>query len=282
MFNIKRFGQVILRDLQSNRKSYVHLFLGFYIAYAALLGAIFYTPSSRGLPPGIEDVAWLMLMNSVRDGITVVSLGLGALSLSRTFSHLATKQQRISYLMLPATNLEKYLSRLVIHIPLALMAAVVALVMADLTRMAVMPMMGHSYGSVLPPLWESLCSWAVNHWEQMSITTYEYDDFIISGTWFALTTEGTVLALTGYWILISALFRRRAGLYGVFIFIGLCIAVGYWYQYGDGYFGLGRRTEFEGLMPLWAVLSFTIAIIETGLSYRLFTRIKVISPKTFR
>lgn len=59
--------------------------------------------------------------------------------LSTSFAGISTKQQRISALMLPATNMEKYLTGILSAIVRTFLFMTVGVVLADLTRMAIMP-----------------------------------------------------------------------------------------------------------------------------------------------
>ena len=72
--------------------------------------------------------------------------------LSTSFAGISTKQQRISALMLPATNMEKYLTGILSAIVRTFLFMTVGVVLADLTRMAIMPFFDVTMGSLLPSI----------------------------------------------------------------------------------------------------------------------------------
>lgn len=54
---------------------------------------------------------------------------------SMVFRNMRTKQQRIAYMMLPASNMEKYVTRVVMVVLGGLLMSVVSFVLADQLQM---------------------------------------------------------------------------------------------------------------------------------------------------
>lgn len=112
-FDIHRFGWVLRTDLIQNRKFYLSMLLGGLIAMVCgQLGPV-YVLIKMGHAESIDierhasDLLFTFL---------VVYFIFTTYSVANTFRCLSTKEERINYFMLPASNLEKYLSRILIHV----------------------------------------------------------------------------------------------------------------------------------------------------------------------
>ncbi|GAY30458.1 hypothetical protein, partial [Prevotella sp. MGM2] len=116
-FNIHRFGHLLRADIITNRKQHISAFLSVFSLSLLLLFFSYYKPSLYGweiVAPSRELAADILSSRANRFFMMMFPLFM-TYNLSMTFSHLLTKQQRISYIMLPASPLEKFLSRLLQH-----------------------------------------------------------------------------------------------------------------------------------------------------------------------
>lgn len=276
-FEFKRFGRVLRRDILENRTKTLRAFASLYLANLAVIGFNLYGPSRDGLNgfmPG-SDFAEKMLLSKVAAFVLMLFAFVFYFSVSQTFSNLRTKQMRIASLMLPATNLEKYLSRLLQSTLGYAVAFFAAFVLADLTRMLLFPLLGHSFGSLVPYLTESLFNgfpWTVS---QLNET-----DYGIVGWWWLALGVSYVLWLLSYYLLGSAVFRRRAFLYSLLVLIGAFIAFGLGVDFIHHTMNLRIRFTAHAV-PYVACVLTALACFNVWLSYRLFKRIQVIPRKLF-
>ena len=136
-FSLSRFGMVLKRDLMENRKRYLGVFFIMFIAFLA------YQLTD------MKDIIELSLIRTYEQGDYMASLATDCLpcfygvlvlalmcaAADMTAAPLRSKTIATSYLMMPASNLEKFLSRTFINTVLVIIMAYVALFCADLVRM---------------------------------------------------------------------------------------------------------------------------------------------------
>ena len=109
-FNIHRFGHLLRADIITNRKQHISAFLSVFSLSLLLLFFSYYKPSLYGweiVAPSRELAADILSSRANRFFMMMFPLFM-TYNLSMTFSHLLTKQQRISYIMLPASPLENF------------------------------------------------------------------------------------------------------------------------------------------------------------------------------
>ena len=140
-FSFSRFGMVLKRDLVENRKRYIGVFFVMFIPFLAYQ------------LQDMQDIIELSLIRTYEQGDYMASLATdlipcfyGILSLAlmcaasdMTSVPMGSKQQATNYMMMPATNLEKFLSRIFINTVMVIVMAYVALLCADLVRMLFVP-----------------------------------------------------------------------------------------------------------------------------------------------
>lgn len=277
-FEFKRFGRVLSRDIQENRTKNLRAFFSLYVANLAIIGFNFYTPSRYGLPDMDKALGESLLLGKTNGVITMFFFFLFYFVLSQTFSNFRTKQLRISNLMLPATNLEKYLSRVVQSTFVYAVAFCVAFVLADLTRMMLFPLWGHSFGSLVPNMWQGVCD-LFSYWC--------YADFgrSLGGTtvgWFVVFGIAFYLWSFSCYLLGGAFFRKRAFLYTILLLVGSGILLGLAVDFGRNTLGIHFVIVKGTAMPLLACLFGVLTCLNVWLSYRLFKRMQVIPRKILR
>nr|CRY94992.1 hypothetical protein [uncultured prokaryote] len=152
-FNMKRFGQVLKLDIYQNSRTYLNMAAGCFIAHLLSQLACFYVAKLNLAVTVYSALAQEHNQHSAMTAslvvcclITFFSFLLGA---SLLWNNLGTKEQRITYLMLPATNLEKYLSRLLLCTVGMLGINAVAFFAADVLRMLAY-VNGHELDSAKP------------------------------------------------------------------------------------------------------------------------------------
>lgn len=260
-FDFRRFTMLLGHELAGNWRRHLREFLVFYVVFLACIGSVFYAPSRYGIGPDVVK-HWTFphetaMFESAVMAVSIAFYVLLVYGVSLTFSHLYTKQQRIAWLMLPATNLEKFLARVLVYSVLWSVALLVALVLADVTRMLVFPLFGHGYSSLLPEL--------ESRWRAYA------EDFFDSGLGFQVQIVFSyVTLLTG-----SALFRRYAlvkTVFGLFLASLLLLLIADMSQFG-------RFLFLDKVM----MLVWNVVLIAGGLwlSWRQVSRMQVIPRHNF-
>ena len=137
-FDLKRFALLIKRDLMQDWRKYA-------LQATALLGImlafpLFYTYTQYdGLR--LRNVEINYFLNNLNHNYviqaTILFIFAFLIYASTTMNPISSKRKRIDYLLLPCSSLEKYLSRIVIHILGFVVVFFVCLFVADLIRMTI-------------------------------------------------------------------------------------------------------------------------------------------------
>ena len=149
-FDFGRFGHVLRLDVQQNRRRYLKYLAICYLACLIAEFILFYKPSRYGS----DFVA--VTINSAANSFILIQFWMMLAGASTLFENLKTKGGRQAELTLPATNAEKFLSRYLLSTVGFLALFLTGFVAADLTRMAVVPLLGHSLPSTVPAFFETL------------------------------------------------------------------------------------------------------------------------------
>ena len=143
-FSFSRFGRVLKRDLVENRKRYL---TALFIFFVALLG--FQLAQVNDYLLHSSRIEGIDFFNNYIDTVTIFFYFVLALALCCAVSEISfvmkTKGKAMNYLMLPATNLEKFLSRVLIAIVAVFIMAFVALFLSDVMRMLILPAFDDEY-----------------------------------------------------------------------------------------------------------------------------------------
>ena len=159
-FSFSRFAAVLKCDLMENWMRYVGVFCILFFANLAFqlvdLNDVVELYTLRALP--VEDYMGKLANDCVPLFYGVLALSLMCAAADMTAVPFKTKGRALNYLMIPATKLEKFLSRTFINVVLVLVMAYVALFLADLARMlcAAASNMDGFYGFTIPTVWSEL------------------------------------------------------------------------------------------------------------------------------
>lgn len=200
---------------------------------------------------------------------------------SMMFRNMQTRQQRIAYMMLPASNAEKYVCRVVLVVLGGIFMSAVSFVVADLLQQLFMHLifgrshMG-SYAVTLVTTLSDIASRGVRAFDELGPTFSSYvtqaglrdifagtsvnpDPFILF--YYCL---GDLFDLSVF-IFIGTLFRRHGWLFACVIYSLLKALI--YLILPESYFWLSMSVMLAGMVVL------------TWLSFRLFTRMQVINNK---
>lgn len=140
-FSFRRFGHVLRWTLAYQMRQLLTLFFVAVVVFAALEMSIFIQAyyDYLYLKPGLKEA---VVSGALRSAASIGAL-VGAVMLcvgaAFAFYHLHRKNEGRRLLMLPATNLEKFLARWVVYVPVLFVLFIAAFVLGDLLRMAIWP-----------------------------------------------------------------------------------------------------------------------------------------------
>lgn len=287
-FSMTRVQHIMRRDLIENWKSNLYGLLGIFAAcFFPMLG--FLWSAERWTEEGYPEVYSFERFCGNMLGIIgmVVSVAMIYYA-SRIMKCMDNKEKRISYLLLPATELEKFFSRaLFVTVGTALMI-LVALLALELTHYLLLPLFDLPAVYSQPMLVEVFSMrWAhasvdatgepVYSWWLMQLLVWifclwNHSLFILGGSfWYKhpfLKTIGACLAVT---ILGGILFANLAE-------GGFLVRFSDWMQehYQD------TPQTVNGLLTIISVVFLLFTVFNWWLSYRLFTRSEVVKRKLWR
>lgn len=287
-FSMTRVQHIMRRDLIENWKSNLYGLLGIFAAcFFPMLG--FLWSAERWTEEGYPEVYSFERFCGNMLGIIgmVVSVAMIYYA-SRIMKCMDNKEKRISYLLLPATKLEKFFSRaLFVTVGTALMI-LVALLALELTHYLLLPLFDLPAVYSQPMLVEVFSMrWAhasvdatgepVYSWWLMQLLVWifclwNHSLFILGGSfWYKhpfLKTIGACLAAT---ILGGILFANLAE-------GGFLVRFSDWMQehYQD------TPQTVNGLLTIISIVFLLFTVFNWWLSYRLFTRSEVVKRKLWR
>lgn len=288
-FSMVRVRNIMRRDLMENWKSNLYGLLGIFAAFFfPMLGLLW------SAEDGVETVypevySFYRFCGNMLGVIGMVVSFAMLFYASRIMKCMDSKEKRISYLLLPATKLEKFFSRAVFVTIGTLLMVLVALLALELTHYLLLPLFGlpaiYSQSilvEVFSLKWathasvdatgEPVYSWWLMQLLGWIFCLWNHSLFILGGSfWYKhpfLKTIGTCLAVT---ILGGILFASLAE-------GGALIRLSEWIQehFQD-------TPQFaDGVLAIITTFFFLLTLFNWWLSYRLFTRSQVIKRKLWR
>jgi|GEM_PF-358244 len=273
-FNINRFWQVLKWTVISEKKSIITAFIAFTVAFLAiqLFSCFTIFDINRSLGPAATMAG---------TGTCAAILGfMAAYYASGILGNARTTQQRTTALMLPASNLEKFIARIIYCCIGMLIVLYLAALAATGLRMFLELIAGHDqitaelgilFGYVSP---------------------YGYDEQIENGISFGpLFPTAITLWSTSLYVLGGAFFRKRPFVWtNVVLFAGGLLLFSIVFYVATL---IGEEELLHMLDPIvknmtaeaffnWvSVFLFAFTALNVWLSYRLFSRLQVVQHKWF-
>lgn len=269
IFDIKRLGLLMRWDLLTFWKGYTFSTLACIIAYS--LYSLIYLNNLKGVvmldgtPVGTQNQ--YLSKESVFFGLLCFIVFY--VMASCIFSNLRTKTYRENFLMLPASNKEKYMARLLLMVFLSLIELCIILFATDAIQLA--------FSYIINPEFHVSISWPVlksifgstlfTRWEEQDAIFYSF--FIFAHSF--CTLGGTF-------------YRKMAPLFTFATGLVLFLALGYlenWMAHTGFLNFLTPYTEGHNYIFTTVLCIFFLAIsaFNYWASYKIFSRMQVISNK---
>lgn len=153
-FSFSRLGAVLKCDFVEHRWNNIAAFFIFFAAFLASQLSNMNSIIGTGLRHSIQPDQYMpsLAANFVPFFYGVLSLALMCAAADMCGVPLKTKGRGLNYLMMPATNMEKFVARALVNTILLIVMAFAALLLADLVRMLFVPLfeVKEFYGFTLP------------------------------------------------------------------------------------------------------------------------------------
>ncbi len=159
-FSFARLGAVLKSDFVEHRWSniaaFFTLFVAFLVCQFTQMNEIIELSHIRSITP--EQYMPSLATNCTAFFYVVLALTLMCAAADMCGVPLKTKGRGLNYLMMPATNMEKFVARVLVNTLLLIVMAFAALLLADLVRMLFVPLfeVKDFYGFTLPRILAAL------------------------------------------------------------------------------------------------------------------------------
>ena len=297
-FSFARLGLVMKRDLMENWKRNLYVFLGIFLAFLGLYLINLEQYDFEYNDNYIENAVSTYINNHVYGFIIIASFLLLYFT-SEIMRDMRTKEARLSYLMLPATLLEKFVSK-ALYVTVGVMGMiVVALFLAEAAHFIFIPFFDNLRDEfkifVWPELWEKIGK-IINPFQMRKVylnVTYGTDPstwqcveksmfFIFSMGYTATLWQHSIFVLGGNYFGKHPMIKTVA----IMILIGglmgwACTLISLddlsWIDDFIQHHSNWLTEEMVAGFISFVFLAFTA--LNWWLSYKLFTRRQVIEPK---
>ena len=261
-FDINRFGRVLSRLILVRRRTIKNLFLGFLIAFFFFM-TIRVCDIFTWLARSTEQLQ-INLMGSVDFIVNILS---AAFFIMGTFviNDLKLRQSRISEMMLPATNVEKFMARVVLVSIVFPLIAVGAFLTADVLQQIV--------------------SMLVNHGARASMTAIAIDFIQTTSSLSPLWVQLEAILLTNAFTILGGMFFRKTAWLKTIISLGLILMIVAGLVMFIGYM-LFTHTDYQLSIPndffgdiTGNIICLALSILMYWAAYKLYTRLQVINNR---
>ena len=256
-FDLDRFGNVMSRLLVIRQRNISVIFFTFLIIFLAF--AMFVIPMFSGKT--IDDIGYRQLVIDIVGPLRIFSPFVFFVLGTFFIQDLEGHQQRINELMLPATNLEKFVARVLLVAVIYPLAICASFIVADGLQ--------------------QLISMIIAHGERMSMVVAYFDiDTYVSADSPLWTKALSTLSNYSIAIYGGLLFRKLAWLKSIvfyfvviiLFFIGFFFLKLYLYEY----------TDYEVVLignPYDSLISIGVSLLMFWSSYKIYTRLQVINNR---
>ena len=273
IFDIKRFGLVFRKDLMEGWKRYALLFLTMFGIMAIII--------TWNYLDYYDDIAQGYRSNYEKEILRYIPLLFGAFGLlfAATFmSPMNSKLKKITYLVSPSSNLEKYLTRWIIVTVVYIISFFIAMWVADALRVAICSARYPNLDVAFIDLTKLV--YPGNDWDNSYVFTKE--SFVFYITLYFLFQSLFVLGST-FWEKTSFVKTFTAGALIVFLYVMTCRwAILLFYGNFDEFFNVPNSFEYfrnikneQGVIIMAFVISI-FALINWTLAFFRFRESEII------
>lgn len=264
-FQFSRLLMVMRWDVFTNLKSYLNMMLGMTFALLPFFIMQLYQLSKQyQLFPDTIDLSYWGMSQYV---LMIFSIAMYMIA-TQIFMVMKTTGQREQFLMLPASNLEKYISRFLFSTLGAAVAMITAIVVSDLVQLI------FSF-VLLPGHHQSLCLYAVALLWKIWTTFIENIDSA-GALMLSLLIMTCGVLVHSFFILCGTLFRKHTIVVSGILFIVMIYLVIYVIESVPGTITTCLMHGDNSWIFCLLIAELLLAGFQYWLSYKVFTRMQVI------
>lgn len=274
-FNIKRFWRTFRWYFIENRRRLLSWCLGLALAFMLIESIIMISMLRQTATFSVEGLS-LQSVAVMSSFVFCAVVGVVAVfvAFSTIFSFLKTKQKRIAYLTLPATNVERYLAALLFAVVVWPICIFIAFALGDTLRMLVFGLLGEGWLSSLRLIYDTFTLSFKSGWDitwvgkagfllKFASWLWSCSLFILGGTWFRrgafVIVTFAQIAFTAFcsWLLIK-LFGTN----------------------GQIVIDMFDHIQHAHVLSYLVILAVTaVALFNFWLSYQIFKRFQIVPSK---
>lgn len=275
-FDFQRLGAVIRWDLLNYWKRYLNCTIGLAISLSVYSIVLLYSfQNYMGIIFKEKDGLAIFMQDKFCPFFIFIATFIFFIFASNIFGNMKTKLLRESYLMLPATKIEKYISRFLLMTIGTIIITFIALVIADVIQFI--------FSFFVTPGFHASITWETFH-----VLLRENDGNGIH--WMGV---GMIVSLClfvhSFFALGGSFYRRNPVLLTTCTAIFLCLVFGYWGVHAAmGLFPMDFnpnadiadiKEQFNLRVIICSIFFLIIAVFNYWASYKIFCRMQVICNK---
>lgn len=267
-FQFSRLLMVMRWDVFTNLKTYLNMTLGMTFALLPFLIMQLYQLSKQDqLSPDTIDLSYWGMSQYI---LFISSIAMYMMA-TQIFMVMKTTGQREQFLMLPAGNLEKYISRFLFSTLGAAVAMITAIVVSDLVQLIFSFLL-------LPGHHQSVClSTVALLWKIWATFIENIDSTSVLLLSLLVVTSGVLVH--SFFILCGTLFRKHTIVVTTILFIAMTYLVIYVIESVPGTITTCLNHGDSSWLFTLIIAELLLAGFQYWLSYKVFTRMQVICNK---
>lgn len=270
-FSFSRLGLVMKRDFMENWKTNLYRFLG---PYTIFLLVMWFSSMSMTNFNEFSDIVSATFFSVLFFG--------GSFTASYILETMNTQQKRTSFLMLPATSLEKFVARFLYVTVGFVVLSTIALLLSEVTRFLLLPLFDLPdtfKQSTLPGVWQTIMNVRTFNFNGSGIMEsvvgwlfliWIHSFFLLGGCrWYKNAfwkTLGLIILVNFFFIFVSVNLVESLDESVIEEIVLCCEANFSW-------------VTVTGILSFAIVMFMLLIVLNWWLSYRCFTRSQVIKPK---
>lgn len=267
-FQFSRLLMVMRWDVFTNLKTYLNMTLGMTFALLPFLIMQLYQLSKQDqLSPDTIDLSYWGMSQYV---LMIFSIAMYMMA-TQIFMVMKTTGQREQFLMLPASNLEKYISRFLFSTLGAAVAMITAIVVSDLVQLifSFLLLPGHHQSVCLSTM---ALLWKI--WTTFIESIDSTGALLLS---LLIVTSGVLVH--SFFILCGTLFRKHTIVVTTILFIAMTYLVIYVIESVPGTITTCLNHGDNSWLFSLLIAELLLGGFQYWLSYKVFTRMQVICNK---
>lgn len=267
-FQFSRLLMVMRWDVFTNLKTYLNMTLGMTFALLPFLIMQLYQLSKQDqLSPDTIDLSYWGMSQYI---LFISSIAMYMMA-TQIFMVMKTTGQREQFLMLPAGNLEKYISRFLFSTLGAAVVMITAIVVSDLVQLIFSFLL-------LPGHHQSVClSTVALLWKIWATFIENIDSTSVLLLSLLVVTSGVLVH--SFFILCGTLFRKHTIVVTTILFIAMTYLVIYVIESVPGTITTCLNHGDSSWLFTLIIAELLLAGFQYWLSYKVFTRMQVICNK---